>query len=321
MRHLPRAGVIRIAVCAVAWLGLASAAPAQERDVFVTVIGKSGIPVVGLTADFFAVREDGRDRTVVRVESASDEMHVALLVDSSSAIGTAIEPYRAALVSFVGLVTPGNRVALYEFGSNAMPVVPFTNDVALLREGIARLYGRPDTVPRLVDAVELACRDLKAQRVSRPVIVAVSVGVTDSSAKTAGGVIKQLIEQPAALHVVAVGAARGGPASPNLASTSGRDVPSRRDRMTQMEAEGEGDRERNQMLTEGTSKTGGVLHRVASTLAVGTGLDRISAELAAAYRVTFTRGGSGRPRDLQVGVFMDDVTVRATAAPVLPKPK
>lgn len=321
MRQPPRATPVLILVCGVAWLGCAAGAFAQERDVFVSVIGKSGMPVVGLTADFFAVREDGRDRSVVRVSPASEEMHVALLVDSSSAIGSAIEPYRAVLASFVGLVTPGNKVALYEFGSNAMPVVPFTDDVAQLRDGIARLYGRPDTIPRLVDAVGMACRDLKAQRAARPIIVAVSVGLTDASARTAGGVIKELIEQPSALHVVAVSAARGGPASPSLSSTSGRDVPSRRDRMTQMEAEGEGDRERQQLLNEGTSKTGGALHRVASTLAIGTGLDRISAELTTAYRVTYARGGSGRVRDLQVGVFMDDVTVRATAAPAMPREK
>lgn len=89
----------------------------------------------------------------------------------------------------------------------------------------------------------------------------------------------------------------------------------------QMEAEGEGDRERHQLMTVGTSKTGGALHRVASLLAVGTGLDKVGAELASGYRLTFARGRSGRPRDLQVGVFMDDVTVRATAAPVLPNPK
>jgi hypothetical protein len=31
--------------------------------------------------------------------------------------------------------------------------------------------------------------------------------------------------------------------------------------------------------------------------------------------ITFTQSGSGRVRDLQVGVMVDDVTLRATAAP------
>lgn len=316
-----RSTTFRILVSGLVCLSSATAAAAQGRDVFVSVIGQSGMPVVGLTADYFAVREDGRDRDVIGVTPAAGDAHIALLVDTSSAIGTAIEPYRAALLSFVTLMAPGNTVALYEFGANAMPMVPFTNDLDRLRDGVARLSGRPDSIPRLIDAVDMANRDMKAQRATRPVIVAVSVGLTDNSARTAGGVIKQLIEHPAALHVVAVSAARGGPATPSLATASGRDVPSRRDRMAQMEAEGEGDRERQQMMTEGTSKTGGALHRVASLLAVGTGLDRIGAELSSSYRLTFARGGSGRPRDLQVGVLLEDVTVRATAAPVRPNPK
>lgn len=316
-----RSTTFRLIGCGLICLSVAPAAAAQGRDVFVSVIGQSGMPVVGLTASDFAVREDGRDRDVVSVTPAAGDMHVALLVDTSSAIGSAIEPLRAALAAFVAIIAPGNTVGLYEFGANAIPLVPFTRDIDRLRDGVARLSGRPDSIPRLIDAVEMANRDLKAQRALRPVIVAVSVGLTDSSARTAGGVIKQLIEHPAALHVIAVSAARGGPAAPSLATASGRDVPSRRDRMMQMEAEGEGDRERHQLMTVGTSKTGGALHRVASLLAVGTGLDKVGAELASGYRLTFARGRSGRPRDLQVGVFMDDVTVRATAAPVLPNPK
>ena len=89
----------------------------------------------------------------------------------------------------------------------------------------------------------------------------------------------------------------------------------RHERLIQMEAEGEGHRERTRLSTEGTEKTGGTVQRVASLLAVGPALDRLATELAATYRVTFARPGGGKPKDLQVGVLLEDVTVRATAAP------
>ncbi len=291
------------------------AAAQTEQNVYVTVIGKSGMPVFGLGADFFAIREDGRDREVVRAAPAQGPMHVALLVDTSSAIGAAAEPYRSAINAFVTLVSPGNRMAIYEFGANALQMVPFTDDVMRLKEGVARIVARSDSLPRLVDAIDMACADLKAQRPERPVVVVVSVAGTDTSARTAGNVIKQLIDLPAALHIVAVSGVPGGPSSPSLTTSAGRDEVARRQRILQMEAAGEGDRERTRLMTEGTTKSGGAVHRVASVLAVQNGLDRVSAELAACYRVTFTRPSPGRMKDLQVGVMLDDVVVRATAAP------
>lgn len=78
---------------------------------------------------------------------------------------------------------------------------------------------------------------------------------------------------------------------------------------------GEGDRERNQMLQQGTALTGGGRQRVTSTLAVGPALARVANELANSYKVTFARPGSARMEDLQVGVMFEGVTLRATAAP------
>ena len=55
---------------------------------YVSVIAKSGAPIAGLGADFFAVREDGRDRDVLRA-GPPGPMELALLIDTSSVIGTA----------------------------------------------------------------------------------------------------------------------------------------------------------------------------------------------------------------------------------------
>ena len=306
-----------LAAVAIVWLIVAPGLGAQsgERDVFVSVANKSGQPIRELGPAFFAVREDGKDRDVLRAGPVSVPMHLALLVDTSGAVSSA-ETYRTALADFVGKVPPGTLIAVYEFGANPIPVVPFTTDTAAVTAAIGRLSGRQDTMPRLIDAIEMACRDLKAQSSKRPVVVAVSVGGSDNSARTAGTVIKQLIELPAALHIVAIGSAAGGPSSPSLTSASGRDGIARQERLRQMEAEGEGHRERSQLLADGTSKTGGTLHRVASMLAIGGALERVNGELEATYQVTFSRPGGGKPKNLQVGVMLDDVIVKATAAPV-----
>ena len=82
-----------------------------------------------------------------------------------------------------------------------------------------------------------------------------------------------------------------------------------------MTSVGEGDRERDQLLEQGTSATGGGRQQVTSVMALRPALTRLSAELSNSYLVTFSRAGSTRIKDLQVGIMVEGVTLRATAAP------
>lgn len=315
-RFLTRRALVTavLAVCG----SLTLVAQANERDVYVSVFDKTGTPIIGLTQDYFAVREDGRDRVVVRVQPFTGPAHLAVLVDTSSFVESAVEPYRSALVTFIAQVAPGNQVALYEFGERANRLVPFTQDGALLRDGIGRIGARTNAVPRLLDAVDLACRDLRVAEARRPVIVAISIGGTDTSTKTGGAVVKLLIQNAVSLHVVAA-TTRSGPAAPSLTSASGRSEFDRHDRLSQVTSMGEGERERTQVLKEGTAKTAGSLQVVSGALAIGPALDRVHTELQATYRLTYAREGTGRSRDLQVGLMLQDVVVRAIAAPAATK--
>jgi VWFA-related protein len=297
---------------------LAPAAQTIERDVYVTVFDNTGTPVIGLTRDYFAVREDGKDRAVVRAQPFTGVAHVAVLVDTSAFVESAVEPYRSALAAFVALVAAGNEVAIYEFGERAHRLVPFTRNGVLIRDAIDRIGARMNAVPRLLDAIDLACRDLRAAGARRPTIVAISIGSADASTKTGGAVVKLLIQNAVSLHVVAV-TTRSGVTAPSLTSSSGRSEIDRRERLNQVASLGEGERERMQVLEEGTAKTAGGLHTVSSALAIGPALDRVHLELQAAYRLTYAREGTGKSRDLQVGLMLQDVVVRAIPAPAAAK--
>jgi hypothetical protein len=86
------AGVLTLALLA----PNAVAAQNTERHVFVTVLDRDGTPITGLTPEHFAVREDGRDRTVVRVQPIDTPMHVAVLVDTSFDPTLPIDAFRSA---------------------------------------------------------------------------------------------------------------------------------------------------------------------------------------------------------------------------------
>jgi VWFA-related protein len=260
------------------------------------------------------VREDGRDRAVVRVQPYAAPAHIAVLVDTSSFVTGAIGPYRSAIEAFVTRLAGENQVAIYEFGERANRLVAFTSDGALLRDTVGAISPRASDASRLLDAIDLACRDLRAAEARRPLIVSVSTGAVDASTTTGGAIVKRLIQDAVSLHAVTV-TNRATAAAPSLTSASGASIAERHDRLNQVGATGEGERERTQVLREGTAKTAGRLHEVTSALAIGPALDRVHADIRTTYRVSYAREGSGKSRDLQIGLMLQDVVVRAIAAP------
>ena len=286
-----------------------------QKHVFVTALDKDGTPIAGLTAEHFAVRESGRDRTILNVEPLRTPMHVAVLVDTSVAQGTPDETYRAAVVAFVQRLAVSNLVALYSFGDRAARIATFNQDPAQVAAAAGGMFGWAHERSLLIDAVDLALRDFKDVETPRPVIIAISSESPEASRQTAGGVIKRLIGQSIAFHAVSIASGGSTQTIAGRGGAGGDRVPESSRRLGSMVAGGEGDRERNQMLQQGTTATGGGRQRVTTTLALGAALGRLANELSNSYKVTFERPGSARMEDLQVGILVEGVTLRATAAP------
>jgi hypothetical protein len=237
-------------------------------------------------------------------------MHVALLVDTSGHQGVPDEAFRTAVADFASRLAASHQVALYAIGDRAVPVLAYTQDADRLRTAIAGMFGASYDRSQLVDAVDRALKDLQPLEARRPVIVAISSESPESSSRTAGGVIRRLVEQSVAFHVVTVASATGAQSTTRVTN----DIPTSSQRLGSVAAAGEGDRERTQMVEQGTAVTGGGRQRVTTTLALGQALTRVSRELEQSYLVVFTRDGGGKMRDLQVGIMVEGVTVRATAA-------
>ncbi len=288
-----------------------TAAQSDEKHVYVTALDGAGMPIVGMTAEHFAIRESGRDRSVLKVEPLRMPMHVAVLVDTTIANGSPDEAFRSAVVGFVERLAASNQVAVYSFGDRAARVSEFTQDGVQLRAAVLGLFGWAHQRSLLIDAIDLALRDFEKIESPRPVMIAITSESPEASTKTAGGVIKRLIAQSIAFHSISVvSATPTGAVSPVNA-----DIPTKSKQLGSMIAAGEGDRERTQMLAQGTSATGGGRQRVTSILALAPALARAAHELANSYKVTFARPGTAKMEDLHVGVMIEGITLRATAAP------
>jgi VWFA-related protein len=299
---------VAAAACLIASPPLAAQA---DRHVYVTVLDAGGAPIAGLTAEHFAVRESGRDRTVVGVAPVGAPMHLAVLVDTTVGNGMPEEPFRSAIADFVGRMATTHNVALYAFGNRAAQIVPFTQDGPRLRAAVSSMFAQAQGGSYLIDAIDLAVKDMAPLEAPRPVMLAIASEAADASRRTAGAAIKDLIKYGIAFHAVSVARGAGTPAS-RVSS----DIPSSSQRLQGIIAAGEGDRERTRVLQQGTSVTGGGSQRVTTTTNLAPALSRVAAEFAGGYRLSFTGPpGDKALKDLQVGVLLEGVTLRATPAP------
>ena len=308
-------------------IALIAAVPAAaqvrgERQVYVTVLDKDGTPVSGLTPDFFAIREDGRDRTVMSATQLTIPMHAALLIDTSFGAHIQIDTFRKALGDFAErLAGAEHHVAIYAVAERPTQIVPFTRDAVKLRAGIASLFARPDSRSYLLDGIDLAMRDMQPLEPARPAIIAFTTEAPEGSTKSAGTLIKQLIARSTMFHAIAFSSASGS----TTATAVGRDpqnigIPARSQQLGRVATVGEGGRERNRLLEQGTAVTAGSVYRINAITMLTTPLFRLASEFAYAYRVSFAHPSSDKPlKDLQVGVMAEGVTVRAIAAPGMAK--
>ena len=296
------------------------AAQSTDRHVYVTVVDKDGTPISGLTPDFFAIREDGKDRTVLKVAPLETPMHVAVILDTSFNPNVPIDAYRQAIGDFTDRLAAFHNVAIYSVTERPTQVTPFTRDPAKLRGAVASLFARPDSRTYLIDTIDLVLRDMKPLEPARPVIVAFTTETVESSTRTAAAVIKQLIASSTVFHAIALNTLSGGTTAAPMRDPTNAGVPGRSQQLGRVSAIGEGDRERNRLLEQGTAVTAGTRQNINSVTALGQPLFKLASEFAYSYQVTFAGPEANRPlKDLQVGILAEGVTVRAIGAPGMAK--
>jgi Ca-activated chloride channel homolog len=144
-------------------------------NVFVNVADANGAPVGGLTKDNFTLAEDGRPQKIAVFDRESAvPLQIVLAIDTSATVhkDSSIELHAAR--EFVhALLRPIDQLDLMEFASDVREVVPFTNSLHQIDNGLDRLRGGPATA--LYDTIFLASQSL-AGRPGRKVLVLITDG-------------------------------------------------------------------------------------------------------------------------------------------------
>ena len=264
----------------------ASASGARTRDVYVAVVDSKGAPVQGLTASDFGVREDRVAREVLKAEPATAPLQVALLIDDSQAATSMIQPLRDGISGFIDQLQGKAEIALITFGERPTTLVEYTSETPRLKKGVGRIFARPGSGPYFLDAVLDVSRGLQKKEAARPVIVAVTIEGIEFGNLHYQTVLEALERSGATLHVLSVG-------SP--ADSLGDEM-----------------RNRNQLIAEGTERTGGRREQVLADSGLPGVMKKVAAELLNQYVVTYSRPETLIPPSrIEVSTSKPGATARA----------
>lgn len=180
-----------------------NAAQPRERILYASAYQKDSYkPVADLGARDFTVREDGVAREVLRVERASSQMPVALIVDNTQAATNAIADIRRAVGAFFAAVDGLGPVALITVADRPTIAVDYTTSQKDLQAGVGRLFAQPGSGATLLDAIRDAARGLAKREADRSAIVILTTENVEFSTLHYAQVLEALGGSGAQMHAV-----------------------------------------------------------------------------------------------------------------------
>jgi VWFA-related protein len=242
-------------------------AQALQRSIYVSALNAAGAPVPDLGPSDFIVREDNLAREILRVEPATAPMHVALMVDTSSASRNNLRDIREAVNEFVKATTGTevkHQVAMIGVGERPTVLVDYTSDQMKLLKGVGLIFPHSQSGAYLLDGVIEAARGFKKREADRPVVVAIATNGPEFSNRYHDQVLTALNDAGASFHIVMI-----GPPPTDVLSTEGR--------------------ERAITFSMATEATGGRYDNVLAASALPDRLKQVANELTHQYLVTYSR--------------------------------
>jgi VWFA-related protein len=287
--------------CLALLVGLCCARPtlvvaqAKPTNIYVSVLDSKGEPVAGLTAADFLVKEDNVAREVLKAEPASEPLTIALLVDDSQAIDAGVQFIRDAARDFVKTLAGKAEIAVITFGERPTIAQDYTRDEPAVLAATNRIFPRSGAGSYLLDAIVEASKGLQKKEAARPVIVVLMLEDVEFSNRYYEQVLNELDKSHAALHVVAIGTPHSGVSSDEI-------------------------RNRNMVIAEGTSRTGGRRDQVLTLSGAPARMAQLAKELLNQYTVTYARPETLIPSErVDVSSSRPGLTVRAPHKAPAPK--
>jgi Ca-activated chloride channel family protein len=241
------------------------ATQARERVLYINAYdSETHKPVTGLGVRDFVIREDGREREVLRVTPATSRMPVALLIDNTQAATSAIADIRLAVTNFITAAEGLGPIALVGFADRPTILTDYTTTVKTLQSGVGRIFAMPASGATLLDAIRDTARGLGRREEDRAAMIVLTTEGREFSTLHYRQVLDALRDSGAQLHAVVL---------TNPASS-----------LTSDEA-----RNRAFVLDVGPKQSGGLRWDVLATSAFENQLRELAGVLKSQYRVVYAR--------------------------------
>ena len=266
-------------------------AQAPERTVYASVVDKNDAPVPGMGAGEFVVREDDTAREVLRVSTATEPLHIAVLVDTSQAMEEHMLDVRTALRGFFKQMGGTHNIALIGLGERPTVLSDYTTDAARLDKAIGSVFSRSGSGTYILDGIVEASQGLQRRKAARPHIIVYAARGPEFSERSHQSVLDALRESGATLHTLMLN-------RPGIAAGSREE------------------QELAQAVANGTRMTGGRREDLLTPMALGDRMQSLGNELMNQYQIVYARPARlVPPKSLEVSVKRPSVTVRARRMP------
>ncbi len=277
------------------------------RTVYVSALDNKRVPVTGLTAADFTVKEAGKTREIVKVEPASAPMQMAIVIDDDDQGGKAVP---AALESFVKKMAGHGEIALLTTRGGVIVQQDFTTDTNKLLAVIGALpFVRPGVASMPIGLLDVT-QALGNRHAARPIVIGLaSPGMTVAS--TVDGPDGRL---PSTKTI----GATVNPSSPSDAAVTDA---MRHNHVTfymlhldTYQARGENNEPPEVHYSwplDAPAQTGGRTDRIVTAQGLVGALERIADDLLAQYAITYQSPDAPANASLDIDVKRKGVTVRA----------
>jgi VWFA-related protein len=255
---------------------------AEVRSVSFVVTDDKGAPVEGLGLEDVALLENGLARDVSALRLDRRPLTLALLVDTSQAMSPFFRLNLIdAITEFLRRLPEETQYSLWTTGDRPTKAVDYTSDPD---EGIQALKRvAPQGGNTMLDALSEASAELKKKEAARTAVVAVTAIGIEFSSRSRYQVVEDVQKNADALFALQINEGDVGVDNRNLYEYVFDDL---------------------------ARKTGGLYETVLSSLAIDSGLKKITANLRGQYRLSYVTLPGLKNRKLEVKVARPGIKVR-----------